>query len=133
MLNRPFARRRYTPPPPPPRTTTASPKADRGFTGQSVQELFLRTETVVSGVRKSAAIQSALVESKAELNALAKLLTKTRALFPDPQPTGPEPLEPTDEQREALSNLGRAVGKYRKTARRALAEQPELLAALGLG
>ena len=113
-----------------------SPKAERGFSAQSITELFGRVSRLVEGIRQSATVQTALKHInpnyKVDLNTLAKLLVKTQALFQEQPLAGPEPQEPTLEQRTALAELGRAAGKLRKDARRALADQPELLVALGV-
>ena len=136
MIHRHTARRKHTPPPPTSSAPARSPKAERGFSAQSVAELFERSSRLVDGTRQSAEIQSALKKTnpnyKTDLNALAKLLVKTQALFQAQPLVGPEPQEPTLEQRTALAELGRAAGKLRKDARRALEGQPELLVALGL-
>nr|WP_309694216.1 hypothetical protein [Armatimonas sp.] len=112
---------------------TASPKRDRGYTLQSINDLFLRTERLVEGVRKNPEIQRALKAtcdySPADLNALAALLARTRTLFGSIEEQKDQGLakEPTPPERDALAALGREVGKLRKYARRALAENPPLL------
>ena len=112
---------------------TASPKRDRGYTLQSINDLVLRTERLLEGVRKNAEIQKALKVtcnySPADLNALAALLARTRTLFGSIEEQKDQGLakEPTPPERDALAALGREVGKLRKHARRALAENPPLL------
>ncbi|WP_395088161.1 hypothetical protein [Armatimonas sp.] len=116
---------------------TASPKRDRGYTLQSINDLFLRTERLVEGVRKIPEIQKALKAtcdySPADLSALTALLARTRTLFlaSEKQEDQGVAKEPTPQQRDALAELGREVGKLRKYARRALAENPPLLELLG--
>ena len=113
---------------PSPKSPTASPKRDRGFTPQSINELFLRADTLIEGIGKNPEIRSAL---KTDLKPLTALLAKTRTLFIDiASDTAPQ--EPTLAQRDALGDLGREVGKLRKHVRRALSEHPELLERLGI-
>lgn len=136
MIHRHTTRRKHTQPPAPTPPPQGSPKAERGFSAQSIAALFLRANRLVEGIRQSAEVQSALKAEnptyKAELNALAKLVLRTQALFPEQQAAGQALQEPTDEQRTALAELGRAAGKLRKDARRALEGQPAFLVALGI-
>ena len=112
---------------------TASPKRDRGYTLQSINDLFLRTERLVEGVRKNPEIQKALKAtcdySSSDLSALTALLVRTRTLFllSDKHEEQDRAQDPTPQQRDALAALGREVGKLRKYTRRALAENLPLL------